>query len=201
MKKPTPNAQRTEAMRAKLIRAARMLFVDKGFAETSTPDIVKLAEVTRGALYHHFADKTDLFRAVVRQEFELIAKEINTQAIGAQGDALAALMAGTHAYLETMRAPGRVRLLLQDAPAVLSRAELDQMDLDTSGASLKQGLAAVLEATGRTDLRAEALAPLVSAMFDRAALDVSQGASEADCYAVFEWLFTQLCAPPDGRSV
>ncbi|MEM6466440.1 MAG: helix-turn-helix domain-containing protein, partial [Pseudomonadota bacterium] len=99
MKKPTPNAQRSEAMRAKLIRAARMLFVDKGFAETSTPDIVKLAEVTRGALYHHFADKTDLFRAVVRQEFELIAKEINTQAIGAQGDALAALMAGTHAYL------------------------------------------------------------------------------------------------------
>ena len=70
---PTPNADRRAMMRKKLIDAARALFVEKGFAATSTPEIVKSAQVTRGALYHHFEDKEDLFRAVVLAEVELTA--------------------------------------------------------------------------------------------------------------------------------
>jgi len=57
--------QQGEATRAVLIETAQRLFAEHGYAATSTTDIVTAAEVTRGALYHHFADKEDLFRAVL----------------------------------------------------------------------------------------------------------------------------------------
>src|SRR5258705_11675019 len=60
-------AERTAATRALLIGAGRRLFADKGFAEVSTQAIVAAAGVTRGALYHQFADKVGLFAAVYEE--------------------------------------------------------------------------------------------------------------------------------------
>ena len=75
------NRERTEATKRALIDAARVLFVERGYAETATPDIVQMAGVTRGALYHHFEDKRALFRAVVEQEAGAVAAAIEERSL------------------------------------------------------------------------------------------------------------------------
>lgn len=61
------NRAKAEATRRGLIAAGRKLFGEQGYASTSVDEVVKAAGVTKGAMYHHFRDKDDLFRAVVEQ--------------------------------------------------------------------------------------------------------------------------------------
>ena len=167
------NRDRTEATRAALIGAARALFVEKGYAETGTPEIVTAAAVTRGALYHHFADKTDLFRAVAVEEARAVAREIETGAVPAASPRDAILM-GTDAYFSAMSVPGRARLLLIETPAVLPLPEVADLHRLSGAEELRAGLAAVLAETDDTVLGA--LADVLSAGFDRAALAIASGA-------------------------
>ena len=96
------NKARSEQTRAVLIDAARGLFASAGYAETSTPDIVRAAGVTRGALYHHFEDKEALFAAVVTAEFQQVAADIDVSGQEAAAP-VAALMAGSRAFLRAMQ--------------------------------------------------------------------------------------------------
>ncbi|MEO1420828.1 MAG: helix-turn-helix domain-containing protein, partial [Pseudomonadota bacterium] len=115
-------ADRRAETRAKLLTAARDLFVELGFAETPTPEIVRRAGVTRGALYHHFTDKADLFRALVEEEAEAIATHIDRETHDVS-DPEEAMVIGSNAFFEAMLAPGRVRLLLEEAPAILGHSD------------------------------------------------------------------------------
>lgn len=166
------NADRRQATREALVRAGRELFVRTGYAATGTPEIVAAAQVTRGALYHHFEDKADLFEAIIRQDATEVAEAIGRRTEGV-GDALEALHIGTEAFLDAMAEPGRTRLLLIEGPAVLGTEKMKRIDREISGATLVDGLA---EAVGRAvDGRLEAQASLLAAAFDRAALEISQG--------------------------
>lgn len=189
---PRSNAARTKATREALIGAARTLFVEKGYADTATPEIVKAAGVTRGALYHHFDDKTALFLAVVRAEYESLEAEITAGATSEPKDTIDALMLGSQAYMDAMRAPGRVRLLLLDGPAVLGRLTLDTIDKETSADSLRLGLKAAMQAGEIKRLPLGPLTAQLSAMFERAALGVANGDDEAEHLAVLEALLTSL---------
>lgn len=168
------NKDRSDETRGKLLAAARALFVEKGYAETGTPEIVKTAEVTRGALYHHFEDKADLFRAVVILEAGAVADDIDETALAAQ-DPIEALTQGAAAYFQAMKAPGRAQLLLVDGPAVLGPSEMAAIDRETGGDTLVLGLGAAAQVGGISDLPLEETATLLSAAFDRAALAVAEG--------------------------
>ncbi|HJU40420.1 MAG TPA: helix-turn-helix domain-containing protein, partial [Tahibacter sp.] len=74
---PRTNQERTDATRTALLDAARVLFVDAGYGDTSTPDICAAAGTTRGALYHHFVDKRDVFRHVLAREARAVRDEID----------------------------------------------------------------------------------------------------------------------------
>src|SRR5919204_3711615 len=94
-----PRSQRAEATREELLRVARELFAERGYADVGTEEIVRAAGVTRGALYHHFRDKRDLFREV----HEALEREL-VERIGAsmQGtdDPLELIELGLRAFLD-----------------------------------------------------------------------------------------------------
>jgi AcrR family transcriptional regulator len=170
---------RSETMRSALISTGRNLFVDKGFAATGTPEIVAAAGVTRGALYHHFADKAALFEAVIRAEAEAVALAIDSAGFGGLSP-IETLIQGGEAYLAAMRAPGRTRLLLVEAPAVLPPETLAGIDAATGGRTLADGL----RAAGIAD--PGPLSTLLSAAYDRAALAIDQGAAPGPLRAALE---------------
>lgn len=182
---PRSNRERTEATRHALIEAARALFVGSGYAATSTPQVCAAAGITRGALYHHFADKRDLFRAVLLREAQAVTADIEA-ATPADLPPREALVAGSQAYLDAMTVPGRTRLLLVEGPAVLGPVEILAMDESNAASTLRQGLAAVLP--GHKLLPVDALARLLSAAFDRAALEIDAGADAREVRAAMLWL-------------
>ncbi|MGB6210043.1 TetR/AcrR family transcriptional regulator [Mycobacterium sp.] len=118
-------ARRTQVERAAetrdaLIAAARPLFAAQGFGEVALETIVRAAGVTRGALYHHFADKTELFAAVFEQVEGEVAAQLG-EAIAAtnQTDPVEVMRLGAAFWLDACSDPEVQRIVLVDAPAVL----------------------------------------------------------------------------------
>jgi AcrR family transcriptional regulator len=175
------------------MQAARALFVEKGYAQTSTPEIVAAARVTRGALYHHFTDKRDLFRAVLEREAQAVASEIEASG-SPDASPRAALLDGSLAYLEAMSVSGRTRLLLVDGPAVLGPGETAAIDEAHAARTLREGLEAVAGSL-RHPLPVAALTALLSAAFDRAALAIAEGADPLAFKAAMIGLVERVTAP------
>jgi AcrR family transcriptional regulator len=139
-------AQRTAATRARLLKAGRKLFADKGFANVSTEEIVAVAGVTRGALYHQFDNKTELFAAVDEEvERDLVAGLVEQIALASPPDAVAAMRVGARLFFELCAGPEVRRIMLIDAPAVLGwerwRAVGMQYGLGVIEAMLTQAVA------------------------------------------------------------
>lgn len=165
--------ERTDATRAALVSAARRLFELRGFAATGTPEIVTAANVTRGALYHHFTDKTELFHAVARQVAQEVADEI-VQRSRHHKPPVDALLAGAQAYFAAMAEAGRARLLLLEAPAVLTAEQVQGLNDLAGFQALQEGLQAALD--GHPEgVPLRELSVLLSAAFDRAALAIARG--------------------------
>ena len=197
------NPERTAEMRRRLLAAARSLFVERGYADTGTPEIVSAAGVTRGALYHHFADKQALFRALVEDEAAAVAAEIEaaagdglTATNGGQGEAMRRLLCGARAYLDAMAVLGRTRLLLVEAPAVLGAAAVRAIDGGHAERTLREGLGEAMSAGELQTLPLPALTSLLSALFDRAALDAAASANTEELMAVIEAMLVGLARPP-----
>src|SRR4051794_2576119 len=99
-------AERTESTRNALIAAARPLFADRGYARVGTEEIVRAAGVTRGALYHHFDGKRELFEAVYEQIEVELAERIAAGALQANASSpLAAMRAGAEMFLRVSTEP------------------------------------------------------------------------------------------------
>ncbi|HEY3003248.1 MAG TPA: TetR/AcrR family transcriptional regulator, partial [Kribbellaceae bacterium] len=103
---------------AALVEVARRLFAERGYTHVPAEEIVCTAGLTRGALYHHYTDKQDLFRAV----FEEIERELTAEiaaAIAAAPNRRARMTTAIGAFLDICQRPEVVQIALTDAPAVL----------------------------------------------------------------------------------
>ncbi|WP_232078833.1 TetR/AcrR family transcriptional regulator [Mycobacterium florentinum] len=113
-------AERAADTRDALIAAARPLFASPGFAEVSLETIVHDAGVTRGALYHHFADKTELFAAVFEKvEGEMADRMGEAIAAAGETDPVEIMRLGSAFWLDACADPEVQRIVLMDAPGVL----------------------------------------------------------------------------------
>jgi AcrR family transcriptional regulator len=136
--------QRSEATTGALVAAARELFAADGFAATSLDAVVARAGVTKGALYHHFAGKRELFAAVFAAEQQKIS-EIVAAAYARHEDPWGAFEAGCRSFVETCQEPGLQRIFLLDAPAVLGWEEIRLIE-SGSMEMMVQGIERAIEA-------------------------------------------------------
>ncbi|WP_422660910.1 TetR/AcrR family transcriptional regulator [Paenibacillus sp. EC2-1] len=112
---------------SKLIKVARYHFTYKGYADAALEEIVEEAGVTRGALYHHFKNKKELFQNVLEQVQAEIAECVEEEAARSE-DAWEQLYLGCQAFISAAIEPQNKRILLIDGPAVLGWDSWRRMD-------------------------------------------------------------------------
>jgi AcrR family transcriptional regulator len=111
-------AAQGEMTQKALRNQARKLFAQKGYSAANTGELVLRAKVTKGALYHHFANKRDLYLAVVEDMERELVEHVET-AGAAVRDPWKRLQAMCHAYLDACLDPTLTRVLVLEAPVVL----------------------------------------------------------------------------------
>ncbi|MBL0897081.1 MAG: TetR/AcrR family transcriptional regulator [Reyranella sp.] len=199
-------AERLAATRAALLREARALFATEGYEAAGTEEIVKRAKVTRGALYHHFRDKRDLFEAVFTEVAGGIAASID-QTSAPAANPIDALIDGTRGFLDACLDPAVRRIYLIDAPSVLGWHRWRELDAPHNVRSLREGVAAVLAARPDPALHVEPVTFLLSGAFNEAALWIAEAkdekAARREMDRVLRQLMERLFGParaPRGRA-
>jgi AcrR family transcriptional regulator len=192
---------RSEATRQRLVAAARTMFAESGYAGVGTEQIVQAAGVTRGALYHQFRDKADLFAAVAETVQAEVAHQITS---GAQTDGpvdpMTALHAGVRRFLEACADPAVERILLLDGPAVLGWQAWRDLS-DSYGLGLLQhGLQAAMDGGAISPQPVVPLAHVLIGALDECALYVARAADPAaarqQCTAILQQLLDGLRPHP-----
>lgn len=193
-------AEDAEKSRSAVLASAIEAFGDHGYEAVSTEAIVRAAGVTRGTLYHHFADKRALFRAA----FEAVTRDadefVRSRARGVR-DARSAILAGTAASLELATQPRYRRIALLDAPTVLGDAEWYAIDGALGHRTMTRGLTALhaagqLAAPPTSQLAAALLGAVTQLGFALAHRDQLDDAARAEALAAFVELLDGLAPSP-----
>ena len=186
-------ADRSAATRQALVAAGRRLFAAQGFADVSTDAIAAEAGVTRGALYHQFADKLALFDAVVDAvEGDTAARLAEHVAASGVTDPVEGIRLAVRLWLEICVEPESHRIALLDGPSVLGWARWREV-CQRHVFGLAQALLSNGMETGR--IRQQPLRPLAHVFMgasDEAALYVAEAADRAQARAEMIEVLDQL---------
>lgn len=174
----TQKSRQATVTRSQLVAVGRRLFAAKGFAGTSTEEIVAEAGVTRGALYYHFKNKEDLFRAVVAEVEATINERLTAAAMG-PGEPWAGLVDGCAAFLDACLDPATRRIALLDAPSVLGWEAWRELGAQHSLGTLVTGLNWSIVAGVIDDQPVVPLAHLLLGALNEGALYVARAPDQA----------------------
>jgi AcrR family transcriptional regulator len=173
-------ADRSAATRASLVQAARLLFAEHGFGGVSTEAIVAAAGVTRGALYHQFADKTELFQAVYEAIEEDLAGGLGERiAAAGASDPIEVMTLGANAWLDACGEQEVQQIVLLDGPAVLGWQRWREIGM-RYGLGLVEGILTHAIEVGRIPPQpVRALAHVLVGALDEAGLYVARAEDQA----------------------
>ncbi|WP_017588478.1 TetR/AcrR family transcriptional regulator [Nocardiopsis ganjiahuensis] len=180
-------AEQRARTRRTLIRQGRRLFAEHGYGQVGLAGIVAAAEVTKGALYHHFDGKAALFRAVLEE----VQQEVGASVAGAADahtDPWEQLTSGCRAFLTASTAPDVRRIMLVDGPAVLGWREWRALDEASSAHHLREALASLVDAGILAPQPVAPLANLLSGAMNEAALWLADSGGEQDLEDVWSAL-------------
>ena len=186
--KPQPRraVEHASDTRAALVASARRLFAAQGFDGTGTEQIVADARVTRGALYHHFRDKADLFRAVMAEAAGSVAQRLIDEQVASEASSpLAEIQAGIAAFLDVCVGGDFQRIVLVDGPRVLGSEAWDELVERYGRGILEEWLDRCVEAGALQAVPVRALARLLIAMLTEAGLAIARSSAPAETRAEF----------------
>jgi AcrR family transcriptional regulator len=192
--------ERAVATRAALVEVARRLFATQGYHCASTPDVVSAAGVTRGALYHHFKQKEDLFEAVVRETAHQLEQEATAAVLETQ-DPWLRLQSGLQVYLRLVAGNRETqRVLLIDGPAVLGWIRWREIQSEYTFGHLVRSLDELVLHGVISPQPREPLAHLLLAALNDAAMSIANSADPEAARALMgqalETLVTGLRVKP-----
>jgi AcrR family transcriptional regulator len=194
--KTNKHEQRSRVTRDKLLRAARSLFAQRGYAAVGTEEIVRAAGVTRGALYHQFRDKEQLFEAVFEQVEAETTRRVaeGTLPSGEAADPLTALRAGARRFLAVCAEPEVERIVLLDAPAVLGWERWREIGFRHGLGLVAATLQAGMDAGAFAAQPVTPLAHLLLGALDEGALYVARAPDRAAAREEVEGIVDRLVA-------
>jgi len=196
--KRNKKVEQSEVTRGVLLRVARELFTDKGYANTATEDIVQRAGVTRGALYHHFRDKEDLFQAVFEDTERQLVETVRTAVASAQAGPWQGFLVGCQAFLDACLEPAVQRIVLLDAPSVLGWETWRRIDAEYGVGLVRQSLQAAMDAGHVDSLPVDPLAHILLGALTEGAMVIARAedvqSTRAEVGAVVDRLLKGLKA-------
>jgi AcrR family transcriptional regulator len=186
-----------DATRAAIVEAARRLFVENGYADTGTQAIVVAAGVgTRGALYHHFADKEALYLAVFQAIQADMAAYVLVQIEAEAPEPLARLRAAGRAFLRCVQELPEARTLLRDGPRALGWQAFREAEITFGAAPLQALLDQAVRGGSIQPVPTGPMARVLVAALDEAALEITSADDpdvvRAEWEATLEALFDGL---------
>lgn len=170
--------QYSEATKAALLEAATRRFAEHGFAATALEDVAADIQATRGAVYHHFANKTALFLAVLEELEAALMRQISEVIEGVTEPWQAALGA-METYLERCCDPVYGRLVWQEAPIALGWRQWKETEEKYAYGQIEQVIRALLDSGCLPPLPLEPLARITFHIFGAAGMALAE-AAEAD---------------------
>ena len=180
-----------QATRDALIKAALELFTKRGYAAVGTEEIVARARVTRGALYHHFSDKRDLFRAVFERVEGGLMEGIGAR-MEATEDPWELMLAGMRSFLDACEEPAVKQISLTDAPAVLGWQEWREIDNRHGLGLTRAALQGAVDAGAMRPIAVEPMAHLFVAALSEAAFVIAYSEHPREARADVEEALVEL---------
>jgi AcrR family transcriptional regulator len=191
-------SERSAATQQALLSAARRLWGERGYTEVGTPEIAEAAGVTRGAMYHQFADKTALFLAVLETLEEEVMQRLAQDVAAAEPKTPAdAIYVAADAWLDIAREPEVRQLMLLDAPSVLGWDGFREISQRYALGMTEELLGAAIESGQLKGQPVRPLATVMLAALDEAAMSIaSSEEDEADVRTVVHNLIDGLLTRP-----